>query len=216
MRNKQEKRVSSGHYLDLANFTSECVDIRDITRSLNMQRRFTGHYKDVPPLSVAQHTLLCTILAEMLFPGDEVIRRAVIIHDFAEAYTGDIITPIKNLIGKENIDKFTKPIDDAIIEKFWPYVDCRPDEGDIKKAVKICDYLSLDIERRTMWRDQTGKNKWPATMDIKLSLLDKQALFNEVKDVYVDLGVLLSGKEFVISKDSARSNDVRSLNLFVG
>ncbi len=214
-RNKQEKRVSSGKYIDLANFTVEDVDIDDINRSLNMQRRFTGHYKDVPPLTVAQHTLLCTILSEMLFPGDEVIRKAVVLHDWEETFTGDIITPIKFLIGPEVLETVVKPVKKAIYQKFWPYLDIDPMSDAIHKAVKICDYLSLDIERRVMWKDQTGKDKWPQ-VDFKLSLLDKQALFNEVANAYVDLGLLLEGNAIKTGQNNSSNSDSGSLSLFVG
>jgi len=188
--NKAWKRMSSGKYIDLNAMVLGDIDIGDIDTSLNHTYRFYGHFKDMPPLTVAQHTLLCVNLADMLFPGDRKVMAAVIIHDFGEAYYGDVSSPVKALLGEE-YRNFTKPIDSLINNKFWIDPSEKGPSEQVHQCVKICDYLSLDIERRSMWKSQMGKDKWPDTPDLKLSLLDKQALFDEVAGQYVDLERLL-------------------------
>jgi 5'-deoxynucleotidase YfbR-like HD superfamily hydrolase len=179
------KRVSSGKYLDLAKLTVEDVDIHDINQSLNYLYRFTGHHKDKEPLTVAQHTRLCMILARDLFWDDPVVEFDCLLHDMPEAYYGDIATPLKKRFG-DTYRNYAQDIDDLVYMKLW----CLDDEftPDVENKRKICDGLALDIERRNMWRDQRGKDKWPEVEARGLSLKDKEELFDLVqKDRYFDL-----------------------------
>lgn len=183
------KRLATGKYVDLGAMTLDDIDIVDIEIALNHIIRFDGHHKDKPPLTVAQHTLLVTNLSNMLYDNSR-ITRACVLHDFGEAYYGDLSSPVKWLLGKEVCNKLTNPIDKLIYEKFWPWPE--PVDLEIEDAVKVCDLLSLDIERRSMWSSQVGKDKWPTAPTIGFSLFDKQQLFDEVSEIkYVKLGELL-------------------------
>ena len=187
---KAWKRLANGHYIDLNDLTLNDIDIDNIEKSLNYIYRFNGHHKDRKPLTVAQHTLLCMNLSDMLF-NDEKVRRACLIHDFGEAFYGDITTQVKRMIGRDALERVTKPVDDLINKAFW-YPDEEGPDGFVSAACKVCDLLSLDIERRIMWRSQLGKDKWPDIPPNKFSLFDKQQLFDEVASIqYVKLGELL-------------------------
>lgn len=188
-----EKRLASGRYIDLENLKVEDVDINDITIALNQIKRFSGHYKDREPLTVAQHTLLCLNFAKILFPDDVKIHRATVIHDFGETYYGDIVTQIKRIVGPILKEKIFDPIDLIINKKFWYPNEIEPTD-EVHYCVKVCDYLSLDVERRVMWKSQFGKDKWPEVPNVGLSLLDKEAMFDEVANQkFVDLKSLLHG-----------------------
>lgn len=76
-----------GHWFDLDTKTISHVDIVDIAHSLSMQNRFNGH--TVQPYSVAQHSIL---VSHVVTPYNALWG---LLHDGAEAYTGDIIRPIK-------------------------------------------------------------------------------------------------------------------------
>jgi len=179
------KRLSSGKYIDLNNFSVEDVDIRDINTALNCMHRFNGHWKDEKPLTVAQHTDLCLRIAEKLFPGNWNIHMAVLVHDWAETYYGDIATPVKKALGKGFI-KWSKPIDEAVNEKFLNVDNVSPEMHD---CVKVCDLLSLDMERRSMWSSQLGKDKWPTTPDfMDMSVSVKKNFFDlSAKKEFVDM-----------------------------
>ena len=73
------------------------IDINDIAHSLALQCRFVGRVKH--PYSIAQHSLNCVAAAiefhNVQNPHDLL---ALLMHDAAEAYIGDIIRPYKNLI----------------------------------------------------------------------------------------------------------------------
>lgn len=169
------KRMSSGKYIDLANFTSEDVEIADIEVSLNQIVRFTGHYSDVPPLTVAEHSLLCLQLAQMLEPDDKELHRWVFMHDFAEAYIGDVATPVKRAMGSHWYN-FATPIEQSV-ERALTGLTMAPDMHD---KVKVYDLAALDIERRVIWKSQYGKDKWP-TSPLNLGTVeDKETLFKSV------------------------------------
>lgn len=182
------KRMSTGRYIDLLSFTEEDVDLFDINTALNYTYRFSGHHKDVEPLTVAQHSVLVSNLAKVLFPGEEDVYRACVVHDFAEAYYGDVTTPVKKMMG-DTWKEFTAPIDEAVNKKF--HID--EYDNEVWEKMKICDMLALDIERRVMWTSQLGKDKWPELpLNDVFNMQRKRAMFREVSRLHdIDLGELL-------------------------
>lgn len=176
-RNPATKRLSSGKYIDLSDLKVEDVSLTDIDRSLNLIHRFTGHWKDNKPLTVAQHTRLVVHVSKILFPGDTVTEFDCTIHDFPEAYTGDIATPLKKLFGQQFKDYETK-IEDTVYEKLYVPVTGFDLDKETYEKRKVCDLLALDIERRSIWRDNTSKQHWPdIPMDTILPNKEKHALY---------------------------------------
>jgi hypothetical protein len=90
----------SGKLVDAENPTPEMVDIQDIAHALSMTCRFGGHCRDF--YSVAEHSLIvCQYGTPPLHPQDPSFPRAILallMHDAAEAYIGDIISPVKYLL----------------------------------------------------------------------------------------------------------------------
>ena len=80
-------KTYKGHWIDLDKREVSCIDIEDIAHALAHINRFNGH--TVQPYSVAQHSIL---VSQMVFPG---FALRGLLHDAAEAYTGDIVRPIK-------------------------------------------------------------------------------------------------------------------------
>lgn len=177
------KRLSTGQYVDLGALTVNDIDIRDINTALNHINRFGGHFKDAPPLTVAQHTKLVMKLSEMLYPRDKTTLLACLMHDWGEAYYGDVATPIKRLMGAA-YKEFTTPIDALIYRKYAPHF-AEMNMTDFHEAVKVCDLLSLDIERRSMWKSQLGKDKWPESYGLGTSF---NVSLNEKHDLFVWAG----------------------------
>ena len=184
---KYPKRLSSGKYVDLGNLKREDIDLNDINTSLNGILRFTGHYKNVKPLTVAQHTWLCHYLAE-LDVADPYIRLAVIIHDFPEYLTGDVTTQFKKMLG-DSWKAIDEPIEEIIYlsllgEQLYEEVT----HPEVKEAMKYYDSMSLDIERRIMWADQRGKDLWPQPPIYDMTLADKERVFAKAMNKrFVDL-----------------------------
>jgi 5'-deoxynucleotidase YfbR-like HD superfamily hydrolase len=71
----------------------EDVDIEDIAASLSKQTRFMGHLARNKIYSVAQHSTLASYLVD---PGFEL---EALLHDAAEAYCHDVVTPLKKVLG---------------------------------------------------------------------------------------------------------------------
>lgn len=150
MTNPTQIRISSGRYVDLANFTVADVDLDSITKSLNGIKRFTSHYLKKEPITVGQHTALTMKIADTLYPKDAATYLCCLIHDFGEAYYGDLSSPLKNFLGDPYRNSITK-IDETIYERLW----FLPKE-DLYQAninCKICDHISLRAEQLAMWGD---------------------------------------------------------------
>jgi hypothetical protein len=78
---------------DICNLQPEDIDIADICRTLGNQCRFNGRGNRF--FSVAQHSLIvCEILSHDIKDSPDIILGGLC-HDFAEAFTGDFIRPMK-------------------------------------------------------------------------------------------------------------------------
>lgn len=84
----------------------DMVDLKTMARAMSRVARYSGHTSRF--YSVASHSLL---VASFCSPQN---RLQALLHDAAEAYTGDISTPLKNVIGVKIIDDIEKKIIDAI------------------------------------------------------------------------------------------------------
>lgn len=97
--------AQSGKVIDLANPTPGMGDIEDIAHALSNICRFGGH---VPGhYSVAEHSLLVCGIAGLLAQELRIQPGATrtgllanaLLHDASEAYLGDVISPLKSLLG---------------------------------------------------------------------------------------------------------------------
>lgn len=110
-----EVRLLDNISFDLMNPNIDHIDIEHISISLSNICRFNGQIKKF--LSVAQHCCTCVKLAKNDGIKDEKILLSILLHDAAEAYTGDIITPIKQFLGPK-YKRIEKSLDKAISKKF--------------------------------------------------------------------------------------------------
>ena len=102
----------TGKRIDLINPTREMVDIEDIAHSLSMICRYNGHCRDF--YSVAEHSVMVEAMGSQILlrreaernsgkfsappkPTSEIVQQslALLLHDAAEAYIGDLTTPLK-------------------------------------------------------------------------------------------------------------------------
>jgi 5'-deoxynucleotidase YfbR-like HD superfamily hydrolase len=121
----------------------EHIDIGDIATALSRAPRFAGHTATRRAYSVAEHSVLVAALCP---PADALWG---LLHDAAEAYTGDITTPLKNMLaGAREIEG---RIARAVAEKFalpWP----------MPAAVKRADAQALAWEMRDLMAPQTARH----------------------------------------------------------
>lgn len=100
------------------------ISIDDIAHALSLQNRFIGHVRH--PYSVAQHCLNCVTAAKEYYYAygrDYNFLLHLLLHDAAEAYIGDIISPVKKMLyaairaGAIICDKGNYPEYSAIFEE---------------------------------------------------------------------------------------------------
>lgn len=89
-------KTRSGIYFNLLNPSPDDVRIEDIAWALAHTCRFGGHCCKF--YSVAEHSWLAAQTASRYGHGPNA-QLAILMHDAAEAYAGDVVKPLKNLIG---------------------------------------------------------------------------------------------------------------------
>lgn len=103
----------SGRWIDVLNPRVADIHLPDIAGGLAKICRFQGQTSRF--YSVAEHSVLCALLAEQRQLDDQLVR-AAFLHDAHEAYLGDITTPIKLLI--PGIEDISSRLDQAVAEHF--------------------------------------------------------------------------------------------------
>jgi 5'-nucleotidase len=148
-------RTCGSEFFDLVNPRPEDVNLRHIAHALSLLCRFSGsvdtHY------SVAEHS----IRVMKLLPKDHAIHG--LFHDAAEAYTGDITSPMKNAIGRWTVDEIEERILRTIYQAFqieWPRPSVWQKVHIADKAVLIQELREWDVrEPLSAWR---AKGAWAA------------------------------------------------------
>ncbi len=94
-------RVANGKYFDFNAPDPELITIENIARPLSRICRFGGHTPRF--YSVAEHSSLAAQAATASGCSDEE-SLAILLHDAAEAFCGDVVKPLKNIIGRAYAD----------------------------------------------------------------------------------------------------------------
>lgn len=84
----------TGRKIDIAKFTKDDIDLRDIAISLSRQRRYAGHTSI--PWTVGQHIILCYMIADFCEHSED-MKKAAFLHDVEETWVQDIIYSVKSL-----------------------------------------------------------------------------------------------------------------------
>lgn len=134
------KQIINGGYFNVLEPNIEDINLEVISHALSNICRYGGHTREF--YSVAQHA----ILTSLLVPREHAM--AALLHDSAEAYIGDVVTPLKALL--DEYKRIEHNIEAAIFATFgipFPMDPC----------VKRADLILLATERR----DMVGKSKQP-------------------------------------------------------
>lgn len=143
--------TASGVQFDLEYPTADMVLVGDIAGALSKLCRYTGHLKGDEFYSVAQHSVLVSNLVpeEFAFEG--------LLHDAAEAYIGDVSSPLKKMLA--DYRRVEHNIERVIRNKFALPPLMSPE---VKKA----DHLALGIEARQFL--PPDPTPWPDLVGLKL------------------------------------------------
>lgn len=135
--------TASGRAVDLRWIGQDYIDIRDIAHALAQLNRFCGHA--CRPYSVAEHSVLVSMIAEQVFRLDAAGQLAALLHDAHEAYTGDLTGPMKQLIGPPFLEE-ERRIQAAVLRHFNVTTAYTAHHYMIKRA----DLMALATERRDL------------------------------------------------------------------
>lgn len=137
---KTASRMStySGKVIDFDGGTN-VYDIEDIAHSLARQCRFNGHTPQ--HYSIAEH---CVHMARQLIRLDKNLAYEALLHDAHEAYTGDVISPIKHKI--PDFVLLEHRIACEIMESHGVGVEVQETEEGIKLYVPSLPVSTLDKE----------------------------------------------------------------------
>lgn len=155
-------QTSSGMKVYLHKPDPAMVNIRDIAEALSKLCRFNGHIQQF--YSVAQHS--CHV-AGLLPPS---AKPYGLLHDAHEAYTGDLITPVRetlrNRAGYDIWGGTCAPLEKAIHEAFglpWP------PHPSLANLIEEADRVALATEKRDLM------NESPA-WDVELPPADRKVI----------------------------------------
>ena len=118
--------TTEGSFFDLIHPRSEEVSLEAIASGLSKICRFGGQTKGDLFYSVAEHSVLCWQIALSRGYGS-MTRRAVLLHDAHEAYTGDITRPLKQHLPEYVV--ISNRVQDAIYQRYGVRT---PDHASIK------------------------------------------------------------------------------------
>ncbi len=144
--------TASGGYVDLADPDPATLFMTDIAAALSKICRYTGHCSRF--YSVAEHSVrVASYLRDRGYTP--ATQMAGLLHDAAEAYLGDMSTPLKNIMPQYRT--LEGAMEWAVMERFQ--VDL-VDRAEIKHA----DLVLLAYEKKQLLQHE--KNDWPVLAGI--------------------------------------------------
>lgn len=142
-------QARSGRYINFVALDPSVFCIHDIAHALSHTCRFGGLTRSF--YSVVQHSVLVSYLVP------ECDQFAALMHDAAEAYVGDVPTPLKQLLPEFKI--IEKRIETSLFEKFGLY------DG-MPVSVKKADLIMLVTEQRDLMNAKNDDEEWGVIADI--------------------------------------------------
>lgn len=134
---KNTIRLRGGSYFDLRDPQPDQFTFADVAGALAKICRFGGQIREF--YSVAEHSWHCARLAEAdHYPRPAV--RAVLLHDAAEAFVGDVVKPLKVMLPE--YAAVERRVEAAVAAKFGVDFAANAD------IVRACDRPMLIAERR--------------------------------------------------------------------
>ena len=156
-------QTRSGKRFDLLDPKPEQIDLEDIAHSLSMLCRFNGHTREF--YSVAQHSVLVADWMEGHY-GRELAKYGLL-HDAAEAYIGDMGSPLKS---QDCMTSF-RFIEYKIMDVIWTKFGIEYPSIDVERKIKKADLVMLATECRDLMQGERGGD-WHLVETPKIGVID--------------------------------------------
>lgn len=115
----------------------------EIAHSLAQINRFTGHCSR--PYSVAEHSMLVARIARQVMGVSPAVQLAALMHDAHECVTGDVASPIKQVLGP-----VWAAFEDAQQSALLAHYGLSAVWAEHHALIKRCDLIALATERRDL------------------------------------------------------------------
>lgn len=168
------KRMASGRKFYLADPRPEDFYLPDIIHHLSRLPRYDG----ATTYTVGQHCGVAAKIARRLFPDNQGLPAKMLIHDFVEAYYGDVSSPLKSLLSSYRVLEKAAELE---LEK-WLGVRFLDDP-----LVKEIDDRMWLTERSLLFPDIPVEEDYdgPLTAFTELSWAERWALFQPWRTFHV-------------------------------
>lgn len=137
---KNTIRLRSGLYFDLADPQPEQFTLKDIAGALSKICRFGGQCERF--YSVAEHCYHCSMVAES-------VPLALLLHDAAEAFCGDVVKPLKNMLA--DYGPIEQRIENVIAAKYGGLDFEQPEVREIDQAMLIAERRAMFSADSVKW-----------------------------------------------------------------
>ena len=175
--------LPSGAHFSLIDPDPAQIDIKDIASTLAKMCRFGARCGRF--YSVAEHSFRCAFVGHMDGLPKEA-RFALLMHDAAEAYTGDVASPLKRMIG-ELYGPIEARVAAAVSRRFEIDFDKWTDEiHEIDKAVVLAERKALYPDYPEKWPNEDGVR----VLDLRFDFCD----FAEAENLLIRYFNLLKPK----------------------
>lgn len=173
-------QTASGKKFSILEPDVDQIDIDDIAHALSMLCRFNGHCTKF--YSVAEHSVHVSreVEPELALVG--------LLHDAAEAYLGDIPTPLKRLL--PNFKEFEDRMEEAIGTKFG--IDANLFKG---TELKRADTQLLVDEKEALMVD--APEPWPANAPVAASISERRTRMRSPNGLCVGIRPELAARRSV-------------------
>lgn len=163
----------SGNFVNLMKPDPDTILLDDIAHHLSMCVRYAGGISRF--YSVAEHCCLVYDLIPFVVDAAKEpnrfveLQKAALLHDAAEAYTGDMTAPLKwslrvvepdwSYVDRSNFDKIADRLDDVIGRKF----DVDPAMFS-DQTLKLCDLWAMKMEAERLTKSRGAHWRWPGDL----------------------------------------------------